>query len=378
MATKRKVPSTWPVFTGLSTIIYVVCLSGKFPILTLNSVELKIAVIVWLVTAVATIRTWKLKKKTARYSIVLMIVVMAVMAIGNIVCQPAPVKTPPTQPEIKTATVFKTKEANEFLASNGWKEGDYSLEGTPEFDVSKDKSTAGEGAFDERGVKTSLDMVNFLKSGSANAVILLNNIKSRGVNEMDILDSKNWIAVQSKIKFRYPGNTFLKEGMVVSAGPRDGAIGDIFMVFLPPTLAPDGSGVSPAAVAVRGGCNNPQTTPPIPFVLEAKDPTKDVGVNPLVADYKKDATGGDYTKGHQTSNSDGATVSNGIQVDPAADAAAAKAAADKAAAEKAAAHAKALADAEAAAKAAAEAAGKQAQPPENQDHKQATPPGDDW
>lgn len=103
--------------------------------------------------------------------------------------------------------------------------------------------------------------------------------------------------------------------------------------------------------------------------LTPKDPTKDVGANPSVAAYKKDATGGDASKGHQTSNEDGATVSNGVQTDPAADAAAAKAAADKAAAEK--------ADAEAAAKKAAETSGG-GTVDKNQDHDQATPPGDDW
>jgi len=68
--------------------------------------------------------------------------------------------------------------------------------------------------------------------------------------------------------------------------------------------------------------------------LDKKDPSRDVGVNPKVADWKKDDTNGDATKGHHVSTKDGATVSNGLQKHPKADAAAAaaKAAADAAAA----------------------------------------------
>jgi len=69
--------------------------------------------------------------------------------------------------------------------------------------------------------------------------------------------------------------------------------------------------------------------------LDKKDPSKDVGVNPKVADWKKDNTGGDASKGHKVSKTDdGATVSNALQRNPKADAAAAaaKAAVDAAAA----------------------------------------------
>lgn len=93
--------------------------------------------------------------------------------------------------------------------------------------------------------------------------------------------------------------------------------------------------------------NHKTTPPPPPPKVTPKNPSQDVGANPKVAPYKKDKTGGDSSKGHQVSSSDGATVSNGQQNDTAADAAKAKAAADKAAADAKAAQEKAKKDANA-------------------------------
>lgn len=69
-----------------------------------------------------------------------------------------------------------------------------------------------------------------------------------------------------------------------------------------------------------------------------KDPSKDVGANPGVAAWKKDNTGGNAANGHTVTNEDGATHPNGLQRDPAADAAAAAAKAEAAAAAAQAAH----------------------------------------
>jgi hypothetical protein len=129
--------------------------------------------------------------------------------------------------------------------------------------------------------------------------------------------------------------------------------------------------------------------------LQPKNPSKDVGVNPKVAPWKQDNTGGNPAAGHQVTNENGATKSNGLQADPVADATAAKAAAEKIAADNAAAHAKAIADAKAAAETAAKkiladaktAAEKAAAEKiiadtkansENQNHTATTPPGNDW
>ncbi len=130
--------------------------------------------------------------------------------------------------------------------------------------------------------------------------------------------------------------------------------------------------------------NPPPTNPP---GIEAKNPSKDVGVNPNVDAWKQDATGGDAGAGHQVSDGNGAQVSNGYQGNPAADAAAAKAAADAAAAQAAAEHQaavdaanKAAADAAAAAQAeadrqAAEAAAREAA---EQNHTTAPTPPPGW
>lgn len=126
-----------------------------------------------------------------------------------------------------------------------------------------------------------------------------------------------------------------------------------------------------------------------------KDPNKDVGSNPKVDPWKKDATGGNPAAGHQVTTANGATTSNGLQTNPAADAVTAKSAADKIAADNAAAQAKAIADAEAATKAATKklladaktAAEKAAAEKlindtkavaDSQNRTTTTPPGGDW
>ena len=106
------------------------------------------------------------------------------------------------------------------------------------------------------------------------------------------------------------------------------------------------------------------TTPPSPPKLTPKDPSKDVGANPKVAPWKKDNTGGDSSKGHQVSSGNGATVSNGLQTNTAADATAAKAAATKAAAADAAAQTAAKKDAVVV--------------DSNQSHTSSTPPPANW
>jgi hypothetical protein len=121
-----------------------------------------------------------------------------------------------------------------------------------------------------------------------------------------------------------------KDGVIVGSA-NAGITGDLKAIQIE---LPDGT-----TIWILARCGNIVTIGKSPFPpgdtdeLHPKDPSQDVGVNPKVAEYKKDATGGDATKGHQVVTTDnGATVSNGLQNNPAADAIKAEAAARAAAA----------------------------------------------
>lgn len=158
-----------------------------------------------------------------------------------------------------TPTLASTKDAmakaNQILQKSGWKEKDYVLKAV---DKSKDKSTPGQGSFTQKGIKTPDEMITFLGSKTKGAVSLLNKIKKdTGASEKTILSSPNWIAVQSNIPFKYPGNTGYKNGMIVALGTRSGNANDIFMLF----ASPIGK-----VIAVRGACANPQVVIPVPVI----------------------------------------------------------------------------------------------------------------
>jgi hypothetical protein len=247
--------------------------------------------------------------------------------------------------------------ADKLMTENHWKDGQYVT--GDKVDPSKDKSTTGDGAFKLDGVRNSKDMVKFLKEGSASAKALEKClVGATGATRAEVLDTKNWVVVQSLVPFKYPGNTSLHGDTVVVAGARDGAAGDIFLLFRSPHTN--------KATAVRGACGNAQvfiptpTTPNTPpTTLTAKVGSQDVGANPNVAPWKQD--GGQK---HTVTKGDGSKEPNGLQKHPKEDAAkaaadaAAKAAADKAAHDAAVAAAKKVDD--------------------NQKHSGSTTPGAGW
>lgn len=145
-------------------------------------------------------------------------------------------------------------KAGQILLAEGWESGSFTV-GT--VDLSKDKSTAGQGAYNEQGARSPAEIVGFLKSGSSNANELLNQIKSGDTDATtnQILDPENWIAVQSLVSFNYKGNTYLNDGTNANAGTKDGHEGEIFLMFINPTTG--------KATYVRGACANPQTVAPV-------------------------------------------------------------------------------------------------------------------
>lgn len=156
-------------------------------------------------------------------------------------------------------------KTNAILKANGWKPPQFKL--AANVDESQDHSTAGNGAFTTGAIHNPAEMVAFLKSGENGAVALKAAIMAGSDGtEAEVLDTSNWIAVQATVDFTFPCNTSLHGATVVSAGPRGGSKGDIFLIFASPS--------SGKAVAVRGACGNAQVVIPRPvkFVPPARPP----------------------------------------------------------------------------------------------------------
>lgn len=255
-------------------------------------------------------KRWSQKRKNnfARFILVVTLVVAVIYAVNVLGPKPTPVKasTTPVFTAVNPTAEVPTIEDNteEVMKAADWERKDYNMGG--EVDQSKDKSTTGDGAFNKKGVRTPAQMIKYLKSGSKSAKALMGSVlEATGATRDEVLDSGNWIAVQSKISFHYPGNTSFNGNGTSIAGSRKGEKGDIFLIFVSPSTG--------RACAVRGACANPQIMMPTP-----KDPSKDVGVNPRVAPWKQD--GGDK---HTISNGDGSKIPNGLQTHPKQDAQAA-------------------------------------------------------
>ncbi len=192
--------------------------------------------------------------------IVLLIAIMIVVVTNCVNTHSLATTTTAAESIIETTATAETTpvdkvvvKANQILLDAGWNTGDYVIGAA--IDLSKDKSTAANGAFTKKGIKTTTEMMSFLKSSEASAIALLKQImKKTDATAAEVMDNKNWVAVQSLVKFSYPGNTTYKNGNVVGAGSRKGSAGDIFFIFISPS--------SDKFIFVRGGCANPQTVVP--------------------------------------------------------------------------------------------------------------------
>jgi len=148
------------------------------------------------------------------------------------------------------------KRVRNNLKKNGF---DSNIELGKDVDESKDKSTTSNGAFYLKGIKNPLQMTKFLKSGTIASKALLGQLLKQtkaSKSKKDILNVKNWVAVQPNQPFVYPGNTTHSGGKVKVIGLRKGNPGDIFLAFAGPN--------SKVVVYVRGACANPQVIPPRP------------------------------------------------------------------------------------------------------------------
>ncbi len=222
-----------------------------------------------------------------------------------------------------SASETQRQRADQILQDAGWTAGTYTLE----VDVSQDTSTSGDGAFSAEAVRTPDEMSEFLQGNSDSAKSILSSIsETTGNTEEEILNSDNWIAVQSMVDFVYPGNTSFADGTVTGAGERQGKAGDIFLLYLPVIdqsdydLATATTKANSLAVAVRAACANPQVILPTPLStsesggnddndkLSSKDPADDVAAPQGVT--KQSA--GDLTDGQQSAGqkSSGQTSGN--------------------------------------------------------------------
>lgn len=157
---------------------------------------------------------------------------------------------------VTSAKVEAIAAANKALQDAGWKPNEYSLN----VDASTDTSTSGPGAFTKENIKSTGDMVRFLKENSDESKTIVSALKQQtGASDAEILDVGNWVAVQSKTEYRYPGNTSFSNGSIVDVGARDGSNGDIFFLFVPPNGNPP--------VPFRGACGNPQRGMPTPNII---------------------------------------------------------------------------------------------------------------
>lgn len=176
------------------------------------------------------------------------------------------------------------------LERQGWEAEWYNL--NEAVDPSIDKSTAGVGAFSDKPIRSVAEMLSFLESDEPKAKALLNQIlSSGGGTRAEVFNPDNWVVIQAKVDFVYPGNTMMADGKVVGAGRHEGEVGEIFFGFYSPS--------SEKVVFVRGACANAQVYTPVPVI-----PTDDdEGLEPKSsnpADYKQPGDGQERDSGTGT------------------------------------------------------------------------------
>jgi hypothetical protein len=160
-----------------------------------------------------------------------------------------------TNPEQSHQQAVLDAKASKELVTNGWPLGTFKI---GDVDPSIDKSTSGNGAYNEKGARSPAEVVAFMKNGSDGANKLLTMIKDNDIHATDeqILNPENWVAVQSLVGFTFPGNTYIVDGSIANVGSKVGHAGEIFLMFINPT--------TDKATYVRGACANPQLLNPKP------------------------------------------------------------------------------------------------------------------
>lgn len=269
------------------------------------------------------------KKRRQMASLVMALVVMAGVGGGIVLFKKVPNTTPPTATATPTTSAtavtvdpkFSTVQA--FIAGAkeaGWSQDQLAVEFV---DESADNSTAGTRSFLATGAKTTSELLSWLggDSRSADGTRLLITEYTGATND-EIYNQDYWVVAQAKGSFQYTEITLWRNGSIHTQSGRAGNAGDIFFAFVPPRN-------ESKIVYVRGGCANPTLNIPIPkeptpttrptttqppvdepeptttkparpgepttrptttkpaTTLKAKDPSKDILANPLVADWKK-------------------------------------------------------------------------------------------
>ncbi len=207
----------------------------------------------------------------------------------------------------------KNAGASQALRNQGFKDGQFVI-GQDKIDWSASEANQrGSTAFSSKTPKSASELTKQLASKEVKAQTALVSLeKQAGATEAQMLDAKNWVPAQFKVKSEWPGNTSYQNGAVVSAGTRKSDTGDVVWLFVHPDVCVQvmNGQVPPenAVTADRAGCGNPQTslptpvggkpvptvpptslppvttvpTPPTTTTLTPKDPSKDVLLNPAV------------------------------------------------------------------------------------------------
>jgi len=140
---------------------------------------------------------------------------------------------------------------------------------------------------------------------------ILGNTRSVGFEKVgDFLD------LRKMVRLSLSPIVYDKNGKAIGVDGNSGIFADCFNIWWLVTPGQPGQPGHPGHPGIP------------PTGLTPKDASKDVGANPDVAPWKKDNTGGHASNGHTVSRGDGATISNGLQTNPAGDATAAKSKAD--------------------------------------------------
>lgn len=206
---------------------------------------------------------------------------------------------------VTSAKAHAVEVANMVMHNAGWGIDEYSLD----INASTDASTSGDGAFSKENIKSSGDMVRFLKNNSNESKTIVTELKKQtGASDAEILDVGNWVAVQSKTNYSYPGNTSFQNGSIVDVGARDGSNGDIFFLFVPPNGNPP--------VPFRGACANPQRGMPTPSitVTPVKPGTPVIPNPPIITPPGDNQKSSDIEDYQRPGNDD--TTDSGVDVKP--------------------------------------------------------------
>lgn len=160
--------------------------------------------------------------------------------------------------------------AQKAIEDAGFEDGTYTVD---EVDPSLDTATAASGKFSDERIQTPAQAVAFLKSGTDQAEVALEEAMTQtGAQKFQLWNEINWVCTQfTGTSVVWEGNTYYMDGAVQPGDARVDEAGAVACMFIPPYQVRDGHVTS--IFVLRGACVNPQRAFPTPPCIKPDRPS---------------------------------------------------------------------------------------------------------